>query len=411
MTALARTAMDALGVRSALVPGDRWVRSSPVGFDNGVVTGHGADGQGVGMDLERARAVMDSLLHPNPALKRLLQVVREHPELCVPRDQADTQDSPDGNRARGRVGSVRPATSSSRESAGVRAAAVGGLAGDESRVLPLVVDYANGLTQAEIAAKYGLHVQTVRKRLAEAGVSSRAHNQTLSDEDLWRARRLIDSGLSAREVAGRYGVAHTTLLRALKRTGSAVARGGQPRDGSQGAIPSRAAAELGESSIPDEVASVNGGIESDAGDELGASSGARAVPVDSHDEHGASDQWGGHRSERLSADVRGVVIPKVEGTRTYLTKAGIDSLVADYQAGAGVGELARRYGIHRSTVTAHLRRRNLPQRQTGLNTDQQAEAVRLYRDGLSLRAISRRMGVDRKAVRASLASVNLLIES
>lgn len=33
---------------------------------------------------------------------------------------------------------------------------------------------------------------------------------------------------------------------------------------------------------------------------------------------------------------------------------GIDSLLADYLAGARVGELARRYGIHRSTVTAHL---------------------------------------------------------
>lgn len=410
MTALTRTAMDALSVRSALVPGDRWVRSSPVGFDNGVVTGHGADGQGGGMDLERARAVMDSLLHPNPALKRLLQVVREHPELCVPRDQADTQDPPDGNRERGRVGSGRPTTSSSRASAGVRTAAVEGLAGDESRVLPLVVDYANGLTQAEIAAKYGLHVQTVRKRLAEAGVSSRAHNQTLSDEDLWQARRLIDSGLSAREVAGRYGVAHTTLLRALKRTGSATARSAPPRDGSQSATPSRAAAELGESSSPHGAAPVHPVLESDAGSHSGTSQDAPRVPTDSHDEHGASDQWDGHRSERLLADVRGVVIPKVEGTRTYLSKAGIDSLVADYQAGSGVGELARRYGIHRSTVTAHLRRRNIPQRQTGLSAAQRAEAVRLYRDGLFLRAISRRMGVDRKAVRASLASVNLLIE-
>lgn len=362
------------------------------------------------MDLERARAVMDSLLHPNPALKHLLQVVREHPELCVPRDQADTQDSPDGNRERGRAGSGRPATSSSRESAGVRTAAAEGLAGDESRVLPLVVDYANGLTQAEIAAKYGLHIQTVRKRLAEAGVSSRAHDQTLSDENLWQARRLIDSGLSAREVAGRYGVAHTTLLRALKRTGLAVARSGPPRDGSQGAIPSRAAGELGESSIPDGAAPLHRDIESGAGSHSGTSPDARPAPIDSHDEHGASDQWDGHRSERLLTDVRGVVIPKVEGTRTYLTTAGIDSLVADYQAGAGVGELARRYGIHRSTVTAHLRRRNTPQRQAGLSAAQQAEAVRLYRDGLSLRAISRRMGVDRKAVRASLASVNLLIE-
>lgn len=60
-------------------------------------------------------------------------------------------------------------------------------------------------------------------------------------------------------------------------------------------------------------------------------------------------------------------------------------------------------------MTAHLRRRSVPQRQGGLSTVQQAEAVRLYRDGLSLRAISRRMGVDRKAVRGSLLAANLAI--
>lgn len=41
---------------------------------------------------------------------------------------------------------------------------------DGSEVLRLMVDYSNGMTQAEIAQKYGFHVQTVRKRLKDAGV-------------------------------------------------------------------------------------------------------------------------------------------------------------------------------------------------------------------------------------------------
>ena len=89
-------------------------------------------------------------------------------------------------------------------------------------LLPLVADYANGLTQVEIARKHRIHVQTVRKRLGEAGVRVREHNRALSDEDLWHARRLLEGGLASREVAQRYQVAHTTLMRALKRGGSSV---------------------------------------------------------------------------------------------------------------------------------------------------------------------------------------------
>jgi DNA-binding transcriptional regulator LsrR (DeoR family) len=37
---------------------------------------------------------------------------------------------------------------------------------------PLVADYADGLTQVQVAEKHGLHVQTVRKRLIEAGVDT-----------------------------------------------------------------------------------------------------------------------------------------------------------------------------------------------------------------------------------------------
>ena len=74
-------------------------------------------------------------------------------------------------------------------------------------------------------------------------------------------------------------------------------------------------------------------------------------------------------------------------------------LVGDYLAGMSVKALAERYGIHRATVFSHLRRRNVPSRRPGLGIDEKAEAVRLARAGVSMRAIGRRMGVDRKAVR------------
>lgn len=109
-------------------------------------------------------------------------------------------------------------------------------------------------------------------------------------------------------------------------------------------------------------------------------------------------------------DDRGPVVRTVETAQTFLTAAEVDSLVGDYLAGMSVKALAERYGIHRATVFAHLRRRNVPSRRPGLGIDEKAEAVRLARAGVSMRAIGRRMGVDRKAVRAALVEAGLIVD-
>lgn len=108
-------------------------------------------------------------------------------------------------------------------------------------------------------------------------------------------------------------------------------------------------------------------------------------------------------------DLRGPVVGKVETTQTFLTATEVDRLVGDYLAGVGVVELADRHGIHRATVAAHFRRRRTPRRAVGLDVNEQAEAVRLCREGVSLRTIGRRMGVDRKAVRAALVKADVSI--
>lgn len=101
-------------------------------------------------------------------------------------------------------------------------------------------------------------------------------------------------------------------------------------------------------------------------------------------------------------DDRGPVVRTVETAQTFLTAVEVDALVGDYLAGMSVKSLAETYGIHRATVCTHLRRRNVPTRRPGMVLDEKAEAVRLARAGVSVRAIARRMGVDRKAVRRSL---------
>lgn len=109
-------------------------------------------------------------------------------------------------------------------------------------------------------------------------------------------------------------------------------------------------------------------------------------------------------------DVRGPVVRRIETAQTVLAASKIDRLVGDYLAGAGIEELADRYGIHRATVFAHLRRRNTPRRPPGLDVHEEAEAVRLYRDGVSMRAIARRVGVGRKTVRTTLVRAVIVVE-
>ena len=98
----------------------------------------------------------------------------------------------------------------------------------------------------------------------------------------------------------------------------------------------------------------------------------------------------------------------VETAQTFLTATEVDALVGDYLAGMSVKSLAEAYGIHWATVVSHLRRRNVPSRRPGLGLDEKAEAVRLARAGVSMRAIARRMGVDRKAVRRALAEASAI---
>lgn len=108
------------------------------------------------------------------------------------------------------------------------------------------------------------------------------------------------------------------------------------------------------------------------------------------------------------SDARGPLVRRIETAQTFLTAAEIDNLIGDYLGGASINHLAQQYGIHRATVFGHLRRRNTPRRRVGLDVDEGAEAVRLFRGGVSMRAISRSLGVGRKAVRTCLVAAGVI---
>jgi plasmid maintenance system antidote protein VapI len=97
-------------------------------------------------------------------------------------------------------------------------------------------------------------------------------------------------------------------------------------------------------------------------------------------------------------DIRGQVVRKVGTPQTFLTPSEVARLVKDYHRGASVAHLAEVYGVHRSTVSAHLTRRDVTRRIPGLDAEESAEAIRLHEQGLSLRAIARSMGVGRRRV-------------
>ena len=124
---------------------------------------------------------------------------------------------------------------------------------------------------------------------------------------------------------------------------------------------------------------------------------------------------GVYRDQRREAeprisDARGPLVRRIETAQTFLTASEIDRLVGDYLAGATVQELAEKYGIHRATVFAHLRRRNTPRRVPGLDVDERAEVVRFFRGGVSMRAIARRLGAGRNAVRRVLVEAGAIRE-
>lgn len=86
-------------------------------------------------------------------------------------------------------------------------------------------------------------------------------------------------------------------------------------------------------------------------------------------------------------------------------------LIADYQAGMPVKEMATKYGIHRGSVSKHLREHGVPPRTVGLDAAQIQEVVKLYARGGSLAAIGKQTGVDKGTVRQRLVEVGVEMRS
>ncbi|MBB4933155.1 lambda repressor-like predicted transcriptional regulator [Lipingzhangella halophila] len=80
------------------------------------------------------------------------------------------------------------------------------------------------------------------------------------------------------------------------------------------------------------------------------------------------------------------------------TDKHIADIVAEYQEGATIRQLAVKHRIGRVTVSEILKRNGVKLRCTGLTPEQVDEAVRLYAKGWSLAKIGNRFSVYSKTV-------------
>jgi DNA-directed RNA polymerase specialized sigma24 family protein len=86
-----------------------------------------------------------------------------------------------------------------------------------------------------------------------------------------------------------------------------------------------------------------------------------------------------------------------------LPPAQVAELTTAYESGAAINDLAKRFGIHRSTVLEHLNRSETRgQRYPALDEHEVDVAMQLYGTGLSLRNVGIALGVHASTVRLSL---------
>jgi lambda repressor-like predicted transcriptional regulator len=128
--------------------------------------------------------------------------------------------------------------------------------------------------------------------------------------------------------------------------------------------------------------------------------------------------WDGlARTKRLAEMLRAaqsarrpMALAGVQRVRQWrLDAATCAELVTAYERGSSVKDLQLRFGVHRHTVTAVLRRHHVILRVPGLSPEETAAAIQLYASGLSLAKVAEQFGLEQRSVRRSLMLAGVLI--
>lgn len=115
---------------------------------------------------------------------------------------------------------------------------------------------------------------------------------------------------------------------------------------------------------------------------------------------------GGQRDDQCAPAAR-----RVLQRQRRLNPAEATRLAQDYAIGSTVSQLADSYGVHRTTVLAHLERQGIDRRraQRVLTDDDIAQAAALYSSGRSLKATGSHFGVDPETIRREFKKAGVLI--
>jgi hypothetical protein len=94
-----------------------------------------------------------------------------------------------------------------------------------------------------------------------------------------------------------------------------------------------------------------------------------------------------------------------------LTPSDANEICASYINGTSIDEIARTYGVHRTTIMTHLDRRGVPRRRIvrKLTDDLVADAAVMYRDGQSLVTVADAFNVDTRTLAREFRKAGLPI--
>lgn len=98
--------------------------------------------------------------------------------------------------------------------------------------------------------------------------------------------------------------------------------------------------------------------------------------------------------------------PRVQ-TQRHLDGDGQAKVVAGYQEGKTMNDVARQFGLHRTTVRAILDRAGATVRPREMSSAQVNLAVKLYAEGLSLQAVGERLGFNAQTIANRLQNQGL----
>jgi AraC-like DNA-binding protein len=152
------------------------------------------------------------------------------------------------------------------------------------------------------------------------------------------------------------------------------------------------------SNPPETLESIAGqGVVSSSGTHEGPSKQAICSPTAS--ESDVQEVPGRLSNPALATDTRPSPQPPGQLQRR-LSAADVDQLCASYVSGKSIDELARSYGVNRTTIISHLDKEGVPRRRAvrKMTDSLVADAALIYRGGHSLKTVAAEFNVDTRTL-------------